>query len=134
MARRKNLSEEATTPRKESMGKGGSKKSERLDMAMVEELKNYQKQRNSELKDKGLKCNLNPKKESEQCKDCGFFEDCKKAKLEREHLCKCKHTSIAAKRRRNSNDKAVIQEEVRESHEIHEEEIDEPEDAYEENP
>lgn len=134
MARRKNLSEDAKTPRKESMGKGGSKKSERLDMAMVEELKAYQKQRNSELKDRGLKCNLNPKKDSEQCKDCGFYEDCKKAKLEREHICRCKHTSIAAKRRKNADDKTAMQEEVRGSHEIYEDEIEEPEDAYEETP
>lgn len=128
---RKNLSEDAKTPKKESMGKGGSKKTDRLDMAIVEKLKAYQKKRNSELKGTGLYCNLNPKKELKECECCRFFEECKGAKLERKHLCESKHISITAKRKRNSDGKAVMKEEVRGSHEIFEDEIDEPEDAYE---
>ena len=131
---RKKLNEEANTPKKGSMGKGGTKKSERLNMAMVEELRNYQKIRNSELKDIGLKCNLNPKKDSVQCKECRFYKDCKQSKLERKHICKEKHTSIAAKRKRNVDDKTAMLRAVSRSHEIFEDEIDQPEDAYEENP
>ena len=88
-----------------------------VDMALVEELKRYQKHTNNRLKSNGVRCTLHPKPDLEPCKSCPKYQICKSSKKERAYILSDTTSYNSSKRRKRQDEKSEAQSNVMDSHE-----------------
>lgn len=91
-----------------------------VDIAVVEELKRYQKGINNRLKGSVARCTLHPKPDLEPCKSCRKYHICKRSKKERAYILSDTTSYNSSKRRKRQNEKSVTQSSVMDSHEVKE--------------
>jgi len=88
-----------------------------LDMAVVEELKSYQKQLNHYLRGTKYQCTLHPKSDLFPCCSCSRFKLCNKHKREREYIESNKESYTTSKRRERKEEKGKMRSETMDYHE-----------------